>query len=118
MIVLSFRTDIGKEENMLAKLLCENRKSRAIESFACCSASIFGIGVQIALLNVGDVASMKTVVVEVASSVIVEVMFMYATAVVVVATLSVEVIITLSKTVVVMGCVAALLQPELISFSG
>lgn len=97
------RSDIGKEESMLCTLLCANRKSSAAKSLACCSASTFGVGIQVALLSVGDVALMKTVVVKVANSVLMEVMFLYAIAVVVVATFSLEVTVTVSKIVFVTG---------------
>lgn len=113
-MVLSLKTSIGKEESMLVRLLCKNRKSSAAESFACCSTSTVGVGVQVALLNVKDVALMKTVVVEVASSVTTEVIFWYTTAVVVVAASSVELIVMVSAMVVAIGRVAALLHPELI----
>ena len=103
MIVFCPSTDIGKAESMLCKSLCENRKSNAVKSLACCSASTFGVGVQVALLNVGDVALTIIVVVEVASSVITEVMLWCTIVVMVVATLSVEVTVMVSKTVVVIG---------------
>lgn len=97
---------------MLVKLLCVNRKSSAAESVACCLGPTFGV--QVVLLNVEDVALMKTVFVEVASSVTTEVIFWYTTAVVVVAASSVELMVMVSAMVVAIGRVAALLHPELI----
>lgn len=64
---------------MLTTLLCVNRKSRALESSACCSALTSDVGVQVTLLDVDDGTSESigtiVVIVDLASSVVNEVMF-------------------------------------------